>query len=108
MKRRWRVVGVSCGVTALLAAGWRSVEVARGRRVDNALVFEDVAKATGLGFQHFIGATGAYDPPEIMGSGVALLDYDGDGDLDVYLLQGTLLDKTKSLKDTVFPLPERY
>ncbi len=29
--------------------------------------------------------------PEIMGAGVALLDYDNDGDLDVYLLQGDLL-----------------
>lgn len=26
--------------------------------------------------------------PEIMGAGVALIDYDNDGDLDVYLIQG--------------------
>jgi hypothetical protein len=26
--------------------------------------------------------------PEIMGSGVALLDYDGDGDMDIFLVQG--------------------
>lgn len=30
--------------------------------------------------------------PEIMGAGVALLDYDNDGDLDVYLVQGATLD----------------
>ena len=108
MKQPWRVVGVSCGVTALLALSWRSVEVAAGRGVHNALVFEDASKATGLDFQHFIGATGAYYPPEIMGSGVALLDYDGDGDLDVYLLQGTVLDKTRSLKETVFPPPHAH
>lgn len=29
--------------------------------------------------------------PEIMGPGVALFDYDNDGDLDVYLIQGTTL-----------------
>ena len=58
------------------------------------LQFREVAEESGLVFQHFIGASGQYYLPEIMGSGVALLDYDLDGDLDVYLLQGTMLDKT--------------
>ena len=37
-----------------------------------------------------------------MGPGAALLDYDSDGDLDVYLLQGRLLDD-KKVEDSVFP-----
>ena len=69
-----------------------------GEIVDENLVgplqFGEVAEESGLVFQHFIGASGQYYLPEIMGSGVALLDYDLDGDLDVYLLQGTMLDKT--------------
>jgi enediyne biosynthesis protein E4 len=108
MIRVLRAVWVSCGITALLAVGWQSIIGGTGRGSENALIFEDVSKAAGLDFQHFIGATGAYYPPEIMGSGVALLDYDVDGDLDVYLLQGTLLDKTKSLKDASFPPPGKH
>ena len=41
-----------------------------------------------LPFQHVSGAKGDFLMPEIMGSGVALIDYDEDGDLDIFLLQG--------------------
>src|SRR5207237_10839238 len=50
--------------------------------------FADVAAETGLQFTHITGATGRFYMPEIMGAGCALLDYDGDGDLDVLLIQG--------------------
>jgi len=67
--------------------------------------FRDAATEVGLRFQHFTGATGEFFMPEIMGAGAALLDYDGDGDLDVFLLQGTLLDQSKDLQDALFPPP---
>lgn len=53
--------------------------------------FVDRAHETGLDFVHFNGMTGKFYQPEIMAPGVALFDYDNDGDLDVYLVQGQLL-----------------
>jgi hypothetical protein len=49
--------------------------------------FEDVTAARGLRFVHDPGPVGAYFMPQIMGSGCALFDYDGDGRLDAYLIQ---------------------
>ena len=53
--------------------------------------FTDRAKESGIDFVHFNGMTGRFYQPEIMAPGVALFDYDNDGDLDVFLVQGRLL-----------------
>ena len=52
-----------------------------------APMFEDLAAESGLSFFHYPGATGEYVFVEPVGAGAALLDYDGDGDLDIYLIQ---------------------
>ena len=65
-------------------------------------IFRDIAAEVGLNFHHFNGATSQYFMPEIMGAGVALFDYDNDGDLDVYLIQGTRFDSGGKL---LFPPP---
>jgi hypothetical protein len=69
-------------------------------------LFTDVANESGLRFHHFLGSTGEFFFPETASAGAALVDYDGDGDLDVFLPQGTLLDPTKSLAEARFPPPE--
>ena len=55
--------------------------------------FTEVAGQSGLGFLHVNGAQGAFYYPEILGPGVALFDFDNDGDLDAYLVQGASLGK---------------
>ncbi len=50
--------------------------------------FRNATEALGVDFHHQDGATGSYYVPEIMGGGVALLDYDNDQDLDLFFVQG--------------------
>ena len=48
----------------------------------------DITEESGLNFTHDAGATGRLHLAELMGGGIALFDYDGDNDLDIYLING--------------------
>lgn len=65
--------------------------------------FVDIAEQSGLNFTHFNGMTGKLYLPEIMGSGAAFLDYDNDGDLDVFIVQQRVLEPNVQLDKTMFP-----
>jgi enediyne biosynthesis protein E4 len=51
-------------------------------------LFRDVARVSGIDFSHVNGASGDKHLVETMGSGVALLDADGDGFLDLIVVDG--------------------
>ena len=51
--------------------------------------FVDVTREAGIDFVHVNGAAGKKWLPETMGSGVGMLDFDSDGDLDLLFIQST-------------------
>ena len=53
--------------------------------------FSDVTDQSGLRMTAFNGMAGDFLYPEVMPPGVALFDYDNDGDLDVFVPQGKML-----------------
>ncbi|MBT7596824.1 MAG: CRTAC1 family protein [Gemmatimonadetes bacterium] len=56
--------------------------------VPSSLRFADATVESAIGFRHTNGATGNYNYPETFGAGVAWLDADSDGWLDLYFIDG--------------------
>jgi len=82
--------------SALLAIAFSCLTQANSQKP----IFDEVAEKAGLTFRHYNGMTGKFYLPEIMGAGGALFDYDNDGDTDVFLVQGTVLESNSKPNGT--------
>jgi len=89
-KRPWR--------TALLTLLFCAVCRAE---TPSTIRFTDVTKQTGVTFTHHDGSSGKYYIVETVCAGLALFDYDRDGDSDIYFLNGG------ALKDANLKAPPR-
>ncbi|UCD50116.1 MAG: CRTAC1 family protein [Phycisphaerales bacterium] len=66
--------------------------LASGGAAAPQIVLTDVTAQSGITFQHTDGSSGKRYIVETVSAGLALFDYDGDGHIDVYFLNGAPLE----------------
>jgi hypothetical protein len=93
----------SFGLFALLLSqnalrGQQSSQIDRLNGDHAAASFSDATAASRIHFQHQAAHSPMRYLIETMGSGVALLDYDNDGRLDVFLVNGADINSSTSSK----------
>jgi len=64
---------------------------AQESHVTSPIVFDEIAKQAGVNFVLDNSASPNKNQPESVVGGVALLDYDGDGFLDIYFVNGAAI-----------------
>jgi len=83
-RQQFAVLGVAGLLCFGSAVAWQTIRDTPGN-------FVDITAASGVHFQHVASHTSKKYLPETMGAGVALFDYDNDGRLDIFLVNGAPL-----------------
>ncbi|MHC4432221.1 MAG: CRTAC1 family protein [Planctomycetota bacterium] len=87
--RRWQRIRCDQHLVLVLTAVF--CQVCPG----STIIFTDVTKQTQVDFRHTDGSSGKRYIMETVASGLALFDYDNDGDVDIYFLNGSPLKGAK-------------
>jgi len=83
---------ISCFLLALFVAGGQSIAPSRQAPEETTSAsFVDISKRAGINFRYRASHTSKKYLPETMGAGVALFDYDNDGRLDIFFVNGAPL-----------------
>ena len=91
-----RKVWILGALVLVACAGWIIVRPLWRRPAPaGPVVLRDVSDQVAARFIHTDGSSGRRYIVEPMSAGLALLDYDGDGDIDIYFLNGAPLPGTK-------------
>jgi enediyne biosynthesis protein E4 len=80
------------GAMLVMLAGLAGAHLASVAPPASEVRFSDVTRAAGLTFEHGSSPTPSKYLLETMGGGVALIDYDNDGRLDVFFTNGAKLE----------------
>lgn len=104
----WSSVAFGVVVGLVVAIAWRrlpeprtdhtkstSIKSAAVEKPPQGIVLTDVTGQSGISFVHCAGASGQKYLVEAVSAGIALFDYDGDGLIDIYFVNGAPLPPQK-------------
>ncbi len=93
----WALIVTITAALLAPAAGFPEAQPEKETPIDMQMRFTDVTEAAGIRFVHTWGAPRMRNMLDSAGGGGGFLDYDNDGDMDIYFVQGGDYNKDGSL-----------